>query len=147
MKLLVSLHHIPVLLMPSVAGEEKSSIISSSSRLPCLLHRGGMALSCLPVCAHVMTCWRMSQTNSVHICLGAAKSYPWGSHRGSELPVSRWLTASSCLCFSNQCSTVSQKTMQPISLKREFSIIYAVFFMLCLSCRRSLDIFFIKLSF
>lgn len=60
--------------MPSGVGEGKSFIISSLFRLSGLLRRGGLALSWLLVCAHVMTCWRMS--SSVHSSLGAAKSPP-----------------------------------------------------------------------
>lgn len=75
MKLLASLHHVLVLLTPSVMGEEKSFILSPSSRLCGLLCRGRLALVSLLLCAHVMTCWWMSHMSSGH-SLGLLNSAP-----------------------------------------------------------------------
>lgn len=64
--------------MPSGVGEGKSFIISSFSsfRLSGVLHRGGLSLSWLLICAHIMICWRVSQASSAHTLLGLLNPTP-----------------------------------------------------------------------
>lgn len=133
--------------MPSGVGEGKSFIISSLFRLSGLLRRGGLALSWLLVCAHVMTCWRMS--SSVHSSLGAAKSPPEDCTNGQNY---QWVGGLQPPLASNSLVSAQQWARGRCNLslsseRKRFLIIYAAFFVFCLSCARSLDIFFQKAFF
>lgn len=131
--------------MPSGVGEGKSFIISSLFRLSGLLHRGGLSLSWLLICAHIMICWRVSQASSAHTPLGLLNPTPEYCTNGQNYQGVGGLQtppASNSLVRAQQWA----RGRCNLSLSSKRKRVFMLHFLFSLSCG-SLDMFFQKLSF